>query len=268
MSLNDLVQNIYDGQQSGRRIASITFDDGYKDNFSYAFPLLKKHHVPATVFLTTGPIDSRSLLWWDKIAYVVTHATNDRLSLGELGDYKLGDAVQRIAVGHEIISDLKTVPNEHRNEFTEELILGSGVEIPAEAAEEAMMTWEDIRAMHSEGISFGAHSVSHPALASIPIEQATSEIRESKSQIQNHTDQRVDFFAYPNGDFDSIIAKVVENCGFIGAVTAEPVWITRRTDRFKLGRMGIYWDDLGLFRIMLSGIQRYCQRLWNTERWT
>lgn len=260
MPLNDLVQNTFIEKHSGRRIASITFDDGYKDNLSYAFPLLRKYHAPATIFLTTAPIDSRDLPWWDKIGYALTCAKNHRLSLGELGDYSLEDASQRRAIAHKIIRRLKTIPEERKNRLVEDAIRDSGVEISDELTEETMMTWQDIRAMHNEGISFGAHSVSHPILTNMPIERAASEIRESKSQIEKRVDQIVDFFAYPNGDFNSTIAKIVEDSGFSGAVTDEPVWITPTTNLFKLGRVGLT-DDFNMFRVLLSGIRGDLGRL-------
>jgi len=265
MPLNDLAQNVFNERHSGQRIASITFDDGYKDNISYALPLLRKYHVPATIFLTTRPIDLRDLLWWDKIGYAVTCAKNHRLRLGELGDYSLKDATQRRAIAHKIISRLKTISEERKNKLVEDTIRDSGVEISHELAEETMMTWQDIRAMHNEGISFGAHTVSHPILTNMPIERAASEIRESKSQIEKHIDQIVDFFAYPNGDFNSAIAKIVEDSGFSGAVTVEPVWITPTTNLFKLGRVGLYTDDFSTFRVLLSGIRGDLGRLWQVK---
>jgi peptidoglycan/xylan/chitin deacetylase (PgdA/CDA1 family) len=255
ISLDDLVQNVFDDKRSGRRIASITFDDGYKDNFSYAFPLLRKYRAPATIFLTTGSIELPDLLWWDKIGYVLTYARNDRLSLGEFGDYRLRHAAQRRAIAHEIISRLETIPEERKNKLVEDTICESGVEISDELAEETMMTWQDICTLHKEGICFGAHSVSHPILTNMPIEGAVSEIRESKSQIEKRVGQTVDFFAYPNGEFNDAIAKTVEDSGFSAAVTAEPVWITPAASRFKLGRTGLFWDDLNTFRVVLSGIR-------------
>jgi hypothetical protein len=182
------------------------------------------------------------------------HTTNNTLSLGDLGDYKLGDANNREATAREIINGLKLIPDQQKSKLIEKLMLTSGVHVPPEAVEEAILTWEDIRSMSTEGVSFGAHSVSHPILTSIPIEKARYEICECKSRIEKHIDQKVDYFAYPNGESDSAIAKVVEESGFSGALGVGQTWITHTTDRFRLGRVGIYWDALNVFRLMLSGI--------------
>lgn len=265
ISLSELVQNVFDSKHTGRRIVSITFDDGYKDNFSYAFPILRKYHMPATIFLTTAPIDSRELPWWDRIAYAVMHTKDKRLNLAELGDYKLGEAAQRKKIAHKIINQLKTIPEERKKKLTEDMIRDAEVEIPSEASEETMMTWQEIRAMQKEGISFGAHSVSHPILTNIPIEQAACEIRESKLQIEKNIDERVDFFAYPNGVADSAIAKLVEDSGFTGAVTEEPIWITSKVNRYRIGRVGLYWNDINIVRVMLSGVRGDYERLRHNE---
>jgi peptidoglycan/xylan/chitin deacetylase (PgdA/CDA1 family) len=110
--------------------------------------------------------------------------------------------------------------------------------------------------MHDDGISFGAHTVSHPILTRVPLERAVFEIRESKSQIERQISQELEFLAYPNGDFDSAIANVVEQCGFRGAVSVEPKWITAGADKFGLGRFEVYCDDVDIFKIVLSGIPR------------
>ena len=254
MSLDEVAKTVFNEHYLGRRIASVTFDDGRKDNFSYAFPLLKKYHIPSTIFLITDPIESRSLLWWDKLAYAIMHTTNNGLHLGGLGDYTLGDALNRKATALKIINGLKLIPDHQKSKLIEKLMITSGVHIPPEAVEEAILTWEDVRSMNKEGVSFGAHSVFHPILTNIPIEKAKYEICESKSQIEKQIGQKVDYFAYPNGESDSALAKIVEESGFSGAVGVGQTWITHTTDRFRLGRVGIYWDTLNTFRLMLSGI--------------
>jgi peptidoglycan/xylan/chitin deacetylase (PgdA/CDA1 family) len=253
MSLDDLFRNVFRCTHSGRRIASITFDDGYRDNFSYAFPLLKKYGMPATIFLPTGLIDSHALPWWDKVGYALTYTRKDKLSLGELGDYAVQNS-QRRAVALKIIRILKKIPDAEKNKLIDDLIRDADVELIQELAEQAMLSWDSIMVMAKDGIFFGAHSVNHPILTNTPLEVVDHEVRQSKTRIEDQVGLPVNFFAYPDGAFNSDIAKVVERIGFSGAVTMKPFWVTDGCDPFVLGRMGVSWDDLDMFRVMLSGM--------------
>src|SRR5262249_55983601 len=62
------------GRSFPRRALIITFDDGYRDNYPQAFPVLKQLGLPATIFLASGHIGRSRLFWWDAIAYCVKHA--------------------------------------------------------------------------------------------------------------------------------------------------------------------------------------------------
>jgi peptidoglycan/xylan/chitin deacetylase (PgdA/CDA1 family) len=264
MSLDELLRNVSGRVHSGRCIASITFDDGYRDNFAYAFPLLKKYGVSATIFLTTGSIDSHALLWWDKVGYALIHTKKDKLSVGELGDYTVSNGRRR-TVALKIISALKRIPDVEKNKLIDNLIHDADVEIIQQLAEQAMLSWDSIMVMAKDGISFGAHTVHHPILTNVPLETVDSEVRESKTRIENQIGLPVQFFAYPGGPFNSAIAKVVERCGFSGAVTTQPLWITDRCDPFVLGRMGVSWDDPNMFRVMLSGMWGDWKKLFGND---
>ena len=65
LSLDELGQYIHQGKQLPEKAVVITLDDGYKDNYLYAYPILQKHHIPATIFLCTGHVGNGDLLWWD-----------------------------------------------------------------------------------------------------------------------------------------------------------------------------------------------------------
>jgi len=93
-SLKKLINGLKRGKinkKEHENIAVITFDDGYRDNYIYAYPILKKYHIPATFFLTTDYIGQGKLFWWDKLGYIIGNAKNGMINLPDLGKCLLDD---------------------------------------------------------------------------------------------------------------------------------------------------------------------------------
>ncbi len=239
---------------STKRIAALTFDDGYKDFLTYALPILNKYHIPATIFLATGYIGSGTLFWWDDVGYAIECTRRGVLNLGEFGNYKLDTLTQRRATALTIIERLKKLPNENRIRVIGELLSEADVNIPEKLANEVVLTWEDVRHISAAGISVEAHSVTHPVLTNMTLERAKREITESRSEIEKQLNRPVTFFAYPNGDCSPEIVKVLKEEGFVGAVTSNPAWISSRTNPYQLGRIGLYDEDCSIFKLRLSCI--------------
>src|SRR5262245_386542 len=64
------------------RLAAITIDDGYRDAYEIAFPILRKHCAPATVFVVTEFVEGRAWLWTDKARYLATGAAAQAFDIG------------------------------------------------------------------------------------------------------------------------------------------------------------------------------------------
>ena len=113
---------IQQGKSLPEKAVVITFDDGYKDNYLYAYPILKKHRIPATIFLATGHIDTGKLFWWDKVSYVIRHTNVGQLNLGELGTYSVQSDLDRFHTNFIITEGLKKLPNVRKNLLIEKLL--------------------------------------------------------------------------------------------------------------------------------------------------
>ena len=81
-------------------IAIVTFDDGYKDNYIYAYPILKKYQIPATIFLTYDYIGQDDLFWWDQIGYIIDHSRNKHIDIKNLGIFSLADRKKKLSCIH------------------------------------------------------------------------------------------------------------------------------------------------------------------------
>lgn len=243
--------------------AMITFDDGYLDNFTSAFPVLQRHRLPSLIFLTSGYIGKSEGFFWDVSAYCFAHTKKQYADLPMLGKRSWENATTARSVLNEWIGALKRV-NEVDKQFTmTKLPSILDVTIPENAFENIMMSWEQIRDLHSQGISFGAHTVSHPILTRIPLEHAGREIRDSKRQIERELGDRVHSFAYPNGqkdDFTPAIKTLVQQAGFETAFSliagSSPLDEVRQNP-YSIRRIFIsHADTLPRFAAKLAGVSR------------
>ncbi|MFC2002761.1 polysaccharide deacetylase family protein [Chloroflexota bacterium] len=253
LPLGELVQYVQQKNSFPEKAVVITIDDGYKDNYLYAYPILRRYHIPATVFLTTGHIGKGNLFWFDKVSYIIQHTTVNQISLDELGSYSLQSELDKSHAGLIITERLKRLPEERKNLLIEKLLSISGVDIPVDLGKELILSWDEIKEMSSGGIHFGAHSVNHPILTNMPLEQAEWEIAQSKKDIEEKLGKEVTAFSYPNGDFSSEIAKFIKESGFTCAVSVLPSkLISSQNSPYELSRIGM--KEFNKFKVIFSGL--------------
>jgi CelD/BcsL family acetyltransferase involved in cellulose biosynthesis/peptidoglycan/xylan/chitin deacetylase (PgdA/CDA1 family) len=240
---------------------AITFDDGYRDNFVCAFPVLKSLGIPATVFLATGYIDSGELPWYDRVRLAFKLTKREQISLasfgGPCGDFR--DTRSRARFSEMVLRWLRGLGEVDRQSAVLELLahlcVPSNVNLPNQ-----MLRWEDIRQMAKHNISFGAHTITHPVLSRIPGELLQKEIAGSKRAIENRLQAPVAHFAYPFGqleDFSLEAKRVVQEAGFKTAVTA--VWGVNEpdSDLFELRRFAPWQSDPAEFQMKLDWYRFY-----------
>ncbi|MEZ6050987.1 MAG: polysaccharide deacetylase family protein [Planctomycetaceae bacterium] len=216
----DDLEEIRRGQR-GRHVM-ITFDDGYRDNYELAFPILKQHHTTATFFLTTGYLDHPSLAWWDEIAWMVR--TSDRTGIDRapwLSSEMTFDEPDRCRAIHQLLSIYKQLPHDETEQFLDSLADATGTgRAPVNLARDQWMTWEMAREMHREGMSLGGHTVSHPVLARHEPARQEQEISQCKQRIEDQIGASISVFAYPVGSrtaFDRQTQSLLSKHGFEAA---------------------------------------------------
>jgi peptidoglycan/xylan/chitin deacetylase (PgdA/CDA1 family) len=217
----------------------ITFDDGYADNVEVAGPILARYGLPATFFIATGFLDG-GRMWNDTLIETVRAARGAELDLTELGlgRIALGSSTERAAAVAALIGRCKYLEPVARAAKAEALAQAAGVTLPRDL----MMRSDQVRALHGAGMEIGAHTVSHPILSAIPLEQARQEIVASRDRLESLIGAQVRSFAYPNGkpgvDYGSEHVEAVRGAGFEAAVST--VWgaAEARHDRLQLPRVG------------------------------
>ena len=246
------------------RAACVTFDDGYADNVTVALPILRRRGLPATFFLATAFIDG-GRMWNDSVIETVRRAQGDALDARCLGLGMLPVAsidLRRRAISS-LLETTKYLPLEERLRRVEALGAGVSRDLPTDL----MMTTEQVRTLHANGMDIGAHTVSHPILAKLDPEQAVSEIREGKKRLETIAGAPVTLFAYPNGkpgrDYCAEHVDMVKRLEFEAAVST--AWGVGRaaSDPFQLPRF-TPWDRTPgrfLLRLVQNTFRTHIERV-------
>jgi peptidoglycan/xylan/chitin deacetylase (PgdA/CDA1 family) len=251
MPLLEIVERNLCGDIPDRAVA-ITFDDGYRDNYEYAFPILKKFGLPATVFIPTGAIDTGEALWHDRIFDAFRYAGVDRASLSHIGlpDVSLEPADVRQRGLMSVLAMGKELYGEIRLRFVEQIEKALKPDYP-ETVNDRMLTWHQIGEMYQSGIAFGSHTVTHPVLSRIPRHEMVRELCESKRVLSEHLEAPISSFAYPNGhaaDYNDEVKSVLRESGYVCAVTCERGFNPVFSDPLEI-RRGLPWQkQVELFR--------------------
>jgi len=245
ISLDKIVERVKT-KRSLRRCVAITFDDGFRDNYEIAYPILRKYNIPVTIFLTTSYIDSGTALWFIKLRYIFmkTEKTELRLRLDDKNILlPMHTKEAKFTASDRVMAYLKSCLDEQRLSLLDRLCDELEVN-DFQGLYNLMLTWDQIKEMSKNDISFGAHTVNHPILSRISIEMAEREIQESKKNIEEKLGNPITSFAYPFGkkaQYSSDLFPVLEKLGFKCAVTTETEVNTQSTPLFELNR-GIPWE--------------------------
>ena len=244
LSFDRFITCIQDGSNSEKIPLTITFDDGYYDNYLYAYPVLKKYNVPAIIYLTTDCIDNKSCLWPLELRYCILNSQKNILSLDSLKkEYSLNGRKKRQNVFADIKKHVLTLPRSQRDTIVAEVCQRSGIKKMGSLTR-GMLTWDEVRQMHKDEIDFGSHTISHPSLPFIPLEEAEKEISLSKEIIEDHLNNSVIHFSYPNpGNLENVTPEIVElvkAAGYISATTSDKGCVQKGENLLTLKRKGIY----------------------------
>ena len=209
------------GSRRGRRVA-LTFDDGYRDNYDTAYPVLRSHGVPAVFFVATGFLDRPRVAWWDEIAWMVRSSRRPVLEPGAWLTAPLAcDRPGRDAAIRTLGAIYVRLPAERAGPFLEWLASATGSgRADAAAAASTWMTWDMVREMRAAGMAFGAHTVDHPVLARCSVERQRREIAGSVARLHDELGQPPTLFSYPigaPGTFDARTRACLREAGITHA---------------------------------------------------
>jgi peptidoglycan/xylan/chitin deacetylase (PgdA/CDA1 family) len=255
--LEELVERAFRKDIPPRAVA-ITFDDGYRDSYDNAFPILKRFGFPTTIFLTTGAIESQIPLWHDRVFYAFGETHAPAANIGGK-QYPLGTFEERDKAVFAFRRYLRDYEYGRWNSLIEQLCADLGVALVNCHRNAQKLSWSQVEEMSKYRITFGAHTVTHPILTNLALPEAMDEVLASKKTIEEKLNAPARLFAYPNGnrgDFNEPIKHALKEAGFLCAVTI--LWGSNdfQTDPFELRRVGM-WDRGPLISAMKLGWQKF-----------
>jgi peptidoglycan/xylan/chitin deacetylase (PgdA/CDA1 family) len=248
LPLDEAARRLQEGSLPARA-AALTFDDGYADNHDVALPILQRHGLPCSFFVATGFLDG-GRMWNDTLIEAVRRSRLPQLDLrgladahgADLGLYALGDVPARRALLGALIPRIKYLTPESRLACVDAIAQRAEVVPPADL----MMSSAQVRGLREAGMQIGAHTVSHPILATLDRQAAADEIVRSRERLEAILGERVGLFAYPNGKpgadyLPDVHPALVRELGFDAAVSTTWGASRRGDDPFQIKRF-TPWD--------------------------
>jgi peptidoglycan/xylan/chitin deacetylase (PgdA/CDA1 family) len=229
--LRTIVASSASGQRATRSKVALTFDDGLRSNVTVAYPLLHRLAIPATFFVCPGLVDRGAWLW--------THEARARLSrlepraMAELaGEWRAPAGIEPL------VAWMKTLDTQARRRVEARLRDATPRFVPtaAEREESDLAGWQELRRLDPGIVGIGSHSLTHPILPATAPEELEAEVGDSRRLLERGLQRPVDFFAYPNGDYDSATEACVRR-HYRAALTVEERRVPRDADPLRLPRL-------------------------------
>jgi peptidoglycan/xylan/chitin deacetylase (PgdA/CDA1 family) len=267
VSVEHVVRYLDGKEQLPPRPLLITFDDGFRNNLTYAVPELERQGIPAVFHVTTGHIGTNRLLWPYEIEERVLQCTQPRLPMpGNRSSILLPtDPVARASVAEQVQQICKMMQNDACQAYLDILRTGGECQVEGSLRElHDFLSWDEVRDLDRRGFSIGSHTVEHPILTNLSCERLQQELRDSKTTIELQLGRACLSIAYPNGgpgDFSAAVIHAAEKAGFRLGFTATGGRNPTSIQPLAIDRFCIVREmTIDAFHAHLSGTAALCRR--------
>jgi peptidoglycan/xylan/chitin deacetylase (PgdA/CDA1 family) len=236
----------------------VTFDDGYRDYYDNAYPVLKELDIPAVVFVATSFMDNGGLLWTESLSWAIEEASERyaKLPWSDKRAFDLSSKNERKCLENAAKWHLKQVPDAQRQRDLGLLFDELGVSPGQANLDRQMMNWDEVRA--TLGLTLiGGHSHTHPIMSRLDERQMDLEIRVCRDRIASETGKAPKYFAYPNGrqqDFNDVTKHLLRLYGFELAFSTIEGINGRDIDEMAIKRQPTGAINAGDFACLVGGL--------------
>ncbi len=241
VSLAQLEQAVFE-DAGNQPVVHISFDDGYSDNYYFAFPILKRYNINFSIFVVSDFINQPApFLWWYLIENIIE---NEQPVAFEKYDFSITRQTYLISPKQKIFEDFRILLLENADNdsfyFKTRLLKYAQLERPGLIPE--MLNWSQIGEMLDSGLcEVGVHTKTHPRFSNLTMKQKMEEIRACKDEIKKHTGVEATSFSYPYGSPADIgpvdtMDEIMEACGIRLAFTTQSDELNKRINRYLIPR--------------------------------
>ena len=277
LTLHDAYASWSAGSRSERPLAAITFDDGYRDNLTFAAPVLQEFALPATFFVIAGLLGSQTPPWYDYLGGAIASNADEQCRNRVIALLKRFDVQDNLTLpdrydrsdAYRVVAAAKTLPSDRRGELIGEVCNLVG-EPEQPKVDDRIMDFQELAQLRECGHEIGSHSLSHEILTLLDETHLAQEVGQSKHMLEAGLGAQVSSFCYPNGDYNAGVVRAVDHAGYQCAVSTGTRLNDAATDRFALNRTFVHEDRLTgiprslspyLLRMEICGLyDRYLRR--------
>lgn len=258
IKLADLLE-MQDKEKESEKHCSITFDDGWIDNYEVVFPVLAERNIPATFFLATNYIGTNKWFWPEEVAYfLLKYSPKTRSAI--LAQVEIPIEIKQLfvkinprdtAMLTKLVYNLKLLPTDQLLKIIT-IVRDSIKYVLPELS--LMMSWANVLEMHSSGLAdFQPHTHNHQILTMVDIKTVEVEIKRSKDVIERKLNKIVDCFCYPSGRYSDKIIDILRKNNIKYAVTTERGFVDKTTNQYRISRIGMH-DSISSNNILFKGV--------------
>jgi peptidoglycan/xylan/chitin deacetylase (PgdA/CDA1 family) len=266
VSLEKYLENpaSFDGR---KKLATVLFDDGYKDNIEFAAPILEENNCPASFYLVTDCINRNIPTWTYIIDHIFQQTRREKIELAfdfvpdKFKSVILYQNGNRTETSKEIKPWLKKLSNPKRLAIMKTIQEQCG---DVSLASGKMMNWDDIRQLQGRGFTIGSHSHTHPMLASLENEsEIRDELETARQIITKETGIAPLTISYPIGSFDERVTSMAEKSGYrYGLAVKQQFYNTTEDSRWEIPRVELYQESWWKTQLRIKGIYSRIKRVW------
>ncbi|MBN2012670.1 polysaccharide deacetylase family protein [candidate division KSB1 bacterium] len=243
LSLKEIAGRIEQQKPISPKTVAITFDDGYLDIFTNAFPILRERNLPAMIFLATDYISTNRMFWWDELEARIEGIDFSDVRKWASHYFSVKVSHSKNHFYHNLVNRLSTMAANQFEHFWEHF----REEFPDILLDiYSHLSWKHIRLMKRNNIHFGSHTKSHAILTRTPKNNWAEELAGSKQILETNLRTKVDWLAYPRGSYHDVGKEAViaaKKAGYKWGVMNESGVNHPRSDRFRLRRIPVYGHE-------------------------
>ena len=222
-SPDDLYRFLGATKKADQPFVLFTFDDGYVDNLTYAYPIFKRHNIPFTINVSTCFPERTAIIWWYLLEDLILN--REHLTFEHEGQFYDFDCMteEGKAEAYNITRKLfKFADVAGREQLTKSVLLANGIDL-LQKLDEVALTWSQLKQVSDDPlVTLSAHTANHYVLSSLSDGEVRFEISESKRILEEKLDRQINHFAYPFGnrrEAETREFRIAANCGFKTAMT-------------------------------------------------